>query len=169
MVIRAETSSDGAAIRAVHEAAFGQAQEADLIDAIRDQCCSLVSLVAEDNGALVGHALISHIDVIASGRSIRAAALGPIGVLPTHQHQGVGSALIRQALDQARSQGIAVVLVLGHPGYYPRFGFCAERARAMSSPYTCHGDAWMVAELIPGTLPQTPSTVAYPAPWAMFD
>lgn len=169
MVIRAETPADAAAIRCVHEEAFGQPQEADLVDAIRDQCYSLVSLVAEVDGVVLGHVLISHLDVIAAGRSIRAAALGPVAVLPAQQKQGTGSVLIRQALDAARSQGIAIVLVLGHPAYYPRFGFCAERARALSSPYTCHGDAWMVAELIPGALPQATSTVAYPAPWAMFD
>ena len=169
MVIRAETPTDAAAIRCAQEAAFGQPQEAELVDAIRDQRCSLVSLVAEQDGVIFGHALLSHVEVIASGRSIRAAALGPIAVLPAHQRQGIGSALIRQALSEARDQGIAVVLVLGHPAYYPRFGFCAERARSMSSPYTCHGDAWMVAELIPNTLPPGPATVAYPAPWAMFD
>jgi putative acetyltransferase len=169
MVIRAEKTTDAAAIRCVHEAAFGQAQEAELVDAIRDQCYSLVSLVAEQEGVIFGHVLLSHLDVIAAGRSIRAAALGPIAVLPAHQKQGTGSALIRTALTEARNQGIAIVLVLGHPAYYPRFGFCPERARAMSSPYTCHGDSWMVAELIPGALPQSPSTVAYPAPWAMFD
>ncbi|MBS1823970.1 MAG: N-acetyltransferase [Acidobacteria bacterium] len=168
-MIRAETPSDVAAIRCVHEAAFRQLQEADLIDAIRDQCYSLISLVAEEDGAILGHVLLSHLDVIAAGRSIRAAALGPIAVLPAHQNQGIGSSLIRRVLDQACSDGVAIVLVLGHPAYYPRFGFCAERARAMSSPYTCHGDAWMVAELIPGTLPQASSTVAYPAPWAMLD
>lgn len=169
MVIRSETPADAAAIRSVHESAFAQPQEADLVDAIRDQCYSLVSLVAEQDGRILGHVLLSHLDVIAAGRSIRAAALGPIAVLPAFQKQGIGSALIRQALADARTQGIAIVLVLGHPAYYPRFGFCPDRARNMSSPYTCHGDSWMVAELIPGAVPQAPSTVAYPAPWAMFD
>lgn len=169
VMCRAEAPSDAAAIRRIHEAAFGQSQEADLVDALRSESLCVVSLVADQDGVLIGHVLVSHLDVIASGRSVRAAALGPVAVLPEHQNTGIGSALITQALEESRRKGATLVLVLGHPAYYPRFGFSAERARLLASPYTYHGDAWMVAELIPGTLPSTSATVVYPAPWSMFD
>jgi len=169
MLIRCESSSDAAAVRAVHTAAFGQPLEADLVDALRDDVLNEVSLVTEVDGVVIGHVLLSRLEVVGGGRSIRAAALGPVAVMPEHQSRGVGSALIRQALDEARTKGIAIVLVLGHPGYYPRFGFSAERARCLVSPYSSHGDAWMVAELTSGSLSVGPATVVYPAPWSMFD
>jgi putative acetyltransferase len=169
MQIRREAPTDAAAVRRVHEDAFRQSQEADLVDSLREQHLATISLVAEMDDAVVGHVLLSHLDVIAGGRSVTAAALGPVAVTSGWQNQGIGSRLIREALEQARAQGIAVVLVLGHPGYYPRFGFSAERARLLASPYSSHGAAWMAAELIPGALPPMAGTVAYPAPWAMFD
>ncbi|MBL8174034.1 MAG: N-acetyltransferase [Bryobacterales bacterium] len=169
MLIRRENEIDAAAIRAVHAAAFGQALEGDLVDALRAEMLSDVSLVAEQHGTLVGHALLSRVEMIVEGRSLRAAALGPVAVIPELQNQGIGSALISQALDVAKGMGIGVVVVLGHTAYYPRFGFSAERARTLASPYTSHGDAWMVAELLSGTLPAGTGTVAFPAPWAMFD
>lgn len=169
MVIRSECPSDAAAIRAVHLAAFGQTLEADLVDALRQEWLNEVSLVAESDGRVVGHVLISRLEAIGAGRSLRAAALGPVAVLPEYQNQGIGGVLIQRALEESRALGIGVVLVLGHASYYPRFGFSAEPARRFVSPYSSHGDAWMVAELIPGALPAGPATVAYPAPWSMFD
>jgi putative acetyltransferase len=121
--IRAESRDDWAAIAAVTEAAFGSARESRMIDAIRasDGFVPELSLVAEDDGELVGHVLLSYVEL--EGASRRLLELGPISVLPARQQAGIGSRLVREALRIADARGEPLVLVLGHPGYYPRFGF----------------------------------------------
>lgn len=120
-VIRDEQPEDAAAVRAIEEAAFGQPGEADLVDALRPEP-GVVSLVAEVEGALVGHLLLSPVTV--EGTSTwEALALGPMAVAPAQQRRGVGSALVEASLARARSAGAPAVIVLGHPEYYPRFGF----------------------------------------------
>lgn len=166
MIIRPERPSDQAPLRALHEAAFGQAQQADLVDALRALGLAQVSLVAEEEGALLGHVLLSRIELESAGRAISAACLGPIGVIPTRQRQGIGSRLMQASLEGAREQGIAIVVLVGHADYYPRFGFSSGRARSIASPYTKFGDVWMAAELIPGSL-SAPATATFPAPWPL--
>jgi putative acetyltransferase len=131
--VRPEAPGDGAAIRAVHEAAFGQAAEADLVDLLRASNAWLpgLCLVAEVDGAVAGHVVLSRITVGAE----EALALGPVGVLPTHHHRGVGTALIRAALDAAAAAGERLVLVVGDPAYYGRFGFRPASALRVDGPW----------------------------------
>ncbi|HEX6375207.1 MAG TPA: N-acetyltransferase [Allosphingosinicella sp.] len=136
LTIRPESGDDVGAIRAVHLAAFPTAAEADLVARLHDDYDSEISLVAEQAGEIVGHALLSRMNVSGEGRVFRALGLGPVGVLPGTQGSGVGSQLIRAALATAESLGEEVVFVLGEPDYYRRFGFSAEAAAPFASPYS---------------------------------
>lgn len=150
MEIRTETGADLAAVGEVNRLAFGREAEARLVDDLRDGGYARLSLVAEEEGRLVGHIMFSEAVIRTDGGEVGALALGPVGVIPERQGRGVGSALIREGLDRCVQEGHRIVVLLGHPGYYPRFGFSAERAGNLSSPYS--GDAFMALELAPGAL-----------------
>lgn len=123
MRIRPEADADHAAIRAVVEAAFGRRFEADLVSAIRRSDCYVpgLSLVAEVDGAVVGHVLVSYVDVVPG--PVRLLQVAPLAVAPEHQRQGVGSALMDGAIRLVEARGEPLVLVEGDPRYYGRFGF----------------------------------------------
>jgi putative acetyltransferase len=94
------------------------------------------------------------------GRAVKALALAPMAVRPGLQKQGIGGRLIAAALDEARAVGAEAVIVLGHPDYYPRFGFSAALARNLASPFS--GEAFMALELLPGALTGKQGSVSYP-------
>jgi putative acetyltransferase len=150
VAIRTETGADLAAVGEVNHLAFGREAEARLVDELRDGGYARLSLVAEEAGQLVGHVMFSEAVIRTDGGEVGALALGPLGVIPERQGRGVGSALVREGLDRCVREGHRIVVLLGHPGYYPRFGFSAERAGNLSSPYS--GDAFMALELAPGAL-----------------
>lgn len=158
--IRRETADDLRAIRSVNEAAFGTPEEADIVDALRAEGRTLVSLVAEADGRVVGHVLFSRMWIRTAGGSIDAVALAPLAVVPEHQRQGTGSLLIQEGLRALRSRGETIVIVVGHPAYYPRFGFASERAAALASPFPA--EAFMALELVPGALDGVSGRVEYP-------
>jgi putative acetyltransferase len=163
--IRPERPDDIAAIQAVNRQAFGQADEAVLVDALRDGGFAVASLVAEDAGRIVGHILFSRLPVAAGGRIVEGAALAPMAVMPDRQREGIGSALVRAGLVACRAAGIAAVVVLGHPDYYPRFGFSARAARGLRPPFPDAGDAFMALELMPGALDVRDAAVRYAPPF----
>ena len=138
------------AIREVNRKAFGREEEAWLVDELRDGDYARLSLVAEEARRIIGHILFSEAAIRAEGGDTEALALGPVAVTPELQGQGIGAALVSEGLDRCASMGSCVIVLLGHPDYYPRFGFSAELARGLSSPYS--GDAFMALELVPGTL-----------------
>ncbi|MGE0750758.1 MAG: GNAT family N-acetyltransferase [Variibacter sp.] len=158
--IRRETPSDIQAIARANDKAFGGADESALIDRLRADGLVAVSLVAEDDSDIVGHILLSRLAVTASERHLRALALAPMAVVPERQRQGVGTALVRASIDAARTAKADVIVVLGHPDFYPRFGFSAARAVKLAAPFS--GDAFMVLELVPGVLGDGAGTVTYP-------
>lgn len=160
MLIRpASADADLPAIIALHKAAFASADfgyqgEGELVAAIYDDGDAIVSLVAEAEGSIIGHVLFSRMDVVADGIAIPAAGLAPVGVLPDWQGKGVGDALIRAGIDALHEQGVAISFVLGHPSYYPRFGYSVEAARTFCSPYA--GPHFMALWLDkPATLPES--------------
>ncbi len=138
---------DKSAIRSVNELAFGRSDEADLIEGLRHEAAVLLSLVAEVRGAIVGHILFSRMWIDNASGSIAAVALAPISALPAYQRQGIGRQLIRSGLDSLRDCGERIVLVLGHPDYYQRFGFSTLKAGRLENPFP--PGAFMAAELGP--------------------
>jgi len=134
-VIRPAEPEDAAGIRAVHEAAFPTAAEAGLVEALIREGDAIVSLVDERQGEIVGHILLSRMQVAADGRALRALGLGPVGVLPGFQGGGIGGALIEAGLAIARATGEEIVFLLGEPDYYGRFGFSAAAAAPFASSY----------------------------------
>jgi putative acetyltransferase len=120
----------------------------------------LLSFVAEVNRHVVGHILFSRMAIDTPTGEIAAVALAPMAVSPGYQRQGVGGNLIRYGLGRLRELGERIVLVVGHPAYYPRFGFSTEKAHAIESPFDA--DAFMALELTPGALHGIRGQVRYP-------
>lgn len=158
--IRPETDADVQAIRFVNEAAFGRPAEADLVDALRARRVVMASLVAEADGAIVGHILFSLVSLSVQPRA-RLAGLAPMAVIPAYQRRGIGSALVRAGLRCCMDAGCAAVIVLGHPEYYPRFGFVPAAQHGLRSEYDVPDDVFMVAELEVGALTSTSGLIRY--------
>lgn len=172
LVIRPEAAEDAAAVRLVNEQAFARPNEADLVAALRANASPIISLVAELDGLVVGHILFSPVLVeTRPGASpsegappsgpFTALGLGPMAVLPAYQQQGIGSALARAGLAACRDLGQEIVVVLGHPDFYPRFGFAPARARGLYSEYDVPDDVFMVVELREGALAGRSGLVRY--------
>jgi len=163
--IRDELPTDRAQVRAVNEAAFGRPDEADLIDALRDEGAILLSLVVEVESQIAGHILFSRMSVETAQGSIAAVSLAPMAVFPGYQGEGIGSELVRRGLDRLRDQHESIVIVLGHEHYYPRFGFSSQKARRLSSPFP--PEAFMALELTEGALLGIQGTVRYAAAFGL--
>jgi predicted N-acetyltransferase YhbS len=164
MLIRPETTADQDATRLVNRLAFGQEDEARLVDALRGGGYVRVSLVAERAGQVVGHILFSDLPIITKTGAVPALALAPMAVLPDFQRQGIGSALVQRGLEACRQQGHRVVVVLGHAHFYPRFGFHPALAAHLESPFSGK-DSFMAAELVPGALDGVKGRVQYAPPF----
>lgn len=164
--IRHEATTDHEAIRHVNRVAFGQDDEAEIVDALRAGGYARVSLVAEVNGAVVGHILFSDLPILTDSGTVLAMSLAPMAVLPEFQKRGIGSALVRKGLEACRNQGHRIVVVLGHSHFYPRFGFSAKLAESLSSPFGGR-DSWMAMELVPGALEGVSGRVRYPPPFGI--
>jgi putative acetyltransferase len=166
VAIRAERPADVDAIDDLNRAAFGGPYEADLVARLRADGLVALSLVAAPaDGAVVGHILLSPLPTVMDGRAVRALALAPMAVAPAHQGRGVGSRLVSEAIARAKDESWAAIVVLGHPRYYPRFGFSADLARRLQSPFA--GDAFMALELAPGALAGAGGAATYPAAFGL--
>jgi putative acetyltransferase len=163
-VIRPETAADHEAMRHVHSLAFGQDAEARLVDAIRDSGYVRASLVAEQDGQVVGHILFSDLPIVTEAGTVPALALAPLAIVPELQNQGIGSALVRRGLEVCKEQGHRIVVVLGHPHFYQRFGFSSKVAARLESPYSGR-ESFMAVELVPGALDGVAGRVEYPLPF----
>ena len=161
--IRPERPEDRDAIRAVHVAAFGQAVEADLVDALRagPWYMPALSIVAVEGEDVLGHVLLSEA-TLDTGHAV--LALAPIGVRPERQGEGVGARLMEEALRQAGGTSYPLVVLLGHPEWYPRFGFEPARPRGVEAPWEVPGEAWLLVRL-PAYTPGVRGTVVYPPPF----
>ncbi|WP_114853942.1 GNAT family N-acetyltransferase [Brachybacterium sp. YJGR34] len=162
---RPETTADAPAIREILLGAFLTAEEANLVDALREDASwidglSLVA-VAEDD-TVAGQALLTRCHI---GQT-PALCLAPCAVLPSHQRSGAGSAAIRAALAAAQEQGEAFVVVLGHPEYYPRFGFDRASAHGISLSIEVPDEALMALSLDPAR-PLPSGVVRYAAPFGI--
>ena len=164
-VVRAEREDDHAAVHAVNAAAFESPFEADLVDRLRREASPVVSLVAEAGGKVVGHVLFTPV-TLAGHHDLRLMGLAPMAVAAVHQGRGVGSALVRDGLDRCARMEVGAVVVLGHPGYYPRFGFEPGAGYGLACEYDAPAEAFMVKELQPGYLAGRSGTVSYHAAFA---
>ncbi|QFR01466.1 N-acetyltransferase [Streptomyces phaeolivaceus] len=159
---RPETSADRAEVFGVNAAAFETDAEARLVDALREDPGAWLpelSYVAEaPDGTIAAYALITrcHVD------GTPALALAPVAVLPDRQRQGAGAAVVRAALEAARARGERLVLVLGHPEYYPRFGFVHASEYGIRPDFDVPDEA-MMALVLDGSASAAPGTIRYPA------
>lgn len=162
ITVRQEMPQDAAVITRINLAAFPGPAEARLIEALRQNDKITYSLVALINGRLVGHILFSPMEIVSStGETFQALGLGPVAVLPDVQQQGVGSALCQTGLALCREAGHKAVLVLGHPTYYPRFGFKPAASFEISCAYDVPAEAFMALELQEGALDGVSGTAHY--------
>ncbi len=152
VTIRPERPGDAAAIHAVHAAAFSTDDEARLVDALREAGHARISLAAEEDGRIVGHVAFSPVTIDGSSSGSEGLGLAPVAVIPSQQRRGIGSALIREGLAICRKEGYSFVVLLGHPEYYPRFGFQRASDFGLANEYGAD-EAFMVLELAPGSLP----------------
>ena len=167
-MIRPERREDQPAVFQVNQEAFGRPNEALLVDALRRSPTFLpeLSLVALDGSRVVGHILFTAVEVKGTTRSHPALALAPMAVLPAFQRRGIGSSLLRRGLDDARALGHAVVIVVGHPAFYPRFGFVPAKPLDIRAPFEVSSAAFMALELRPDALRGVRGEVRYPPEFA---
>ncbi len=152
LTIRPETPEDIAAIRYVNEQAFGQNEEAELVEKLRNRAALSLSLIAVQKNEIVGHIAFSPVVIESECSSFEAITLAPIAVLPAYQRQGIGGQLARAGLEECRNLGHEIVVVLGHPTYYPRFGFVPAKPKGISCEFGVAAEAFMVLELREGAL-----------------
>ena len=164
MIIRPEKPQDYEAIRRVNLLAFGQEDEARLVEALRrsDAFIPGLSLVAEEEGRIVGHILFTRIHIKSEIRSVEALALAPMCVLPEMQRRGIGSALVEIGLEQCAELGHRLVIVVGHPHFYPRFGFRPAAESGIQAPFPVPSEAFMALALVPDALSWASGLVVYP-------
>lgn len=146
--IRRETPADAAAVRRVEELAFARADEAALVDALRAHGNVTLSLVAEEDGRVVGHVLFSPVVIGATA----AVGLAPLAVLPQCQRRGIGAALVERGLAECRAAGHECAVVLGEPEYYARFGFESAARYGVRCEFDAPEGAFMMVALRPGAL-----------------
>jgi len=132
ITVRTEQPDDIAAVRAINEAAFGEPTEATIVDSLRDRCPDAVSLVAVEDDRVLGHIFFSPVTVSGGHEASRGMGLAPMAVLPERQRQGIGSMLVQAGVDAMREQNCPFIIVLGHPEYYPRFGFTPASNQGLS-------------------------------------
>ena len=150
IAVRFEQPGDAEGVRETNELAFGEPLEARLVDALRG-CHGYLSLVATIDNRVVGHILFTPVTIEPSVDR-RIAGLAPMAVHPDHQRSGIGGQLIRAGLDACRTNGYEAAVVLGHPEYYPRFGFVPAHTFGLTCEFPSAPEAFMAMELEAGAL-----------------
>ncbi len=160
-----EAPGDFDRIAVLLDLAFDGPDESRLVAGLRTEGTVIAALAAVENAQVLGHVLFSELPIVAAAGTLRAAALAPLAVTPTHQRRGIAADLVRAGLDACRERGVTAVVVLGDPDYYPRFGFSSELARNLRAPF--RGPAFMALELAPGCLDGVTGTVHYSAAFGL--
>lgn len=165
IIVRPETPDDYPAVRAALTLAFPDEDVAGLTETLRTVpgYTPQLSLAAIADGAVVGHILFTAIHIETPAGDAAALMLGPLGVVPNRQNQGIGTRLVREGLEACRKLGHRIVMVIGHPGYYPRFGFVQASMRGITMKYGELDEAKMVMELVPGSLDGVNGPVRFPS------
>lgn len=158
--IRQEKSSDRNTIRHINEVAFENGPEATIVDMLRENCDVYISFVAIREDNIVGHILFTPVTL--DNADVIGMGLAPMAVLPSHQGQGIGSKLVRYGLEYLRKSGWPFVIVLGHPAYYPRFGFEPASHYGLRSQWEDVPDeAFMVVINNPDVFPEAGGVARY--------
>lgn len=157
MRIRESAESDLNDVLRVESLAFGHDKESELVRGLLGDpsALPLLSLLAFKDGQAVGHILFTRVGLTGAQETVSASILAPLAVIPDAQGQGVGGILIKEGLKRLSETDVDLVFVLGHPEYYPRFGFKSAGSLGFEAPYPIpeeHADAWMVQELRPGVI-----------------
>ena len=161
ITIRKETPGDRLAVRYINKQAFGSDVEPDLIDKLRVRQAVTLSLVAVQENELLGHILFSPVTVESGSAVVNAVALGPMSVLPEYQRQNIGSQLVRAGLEELHQAGHEIVVVLGNPDYYQRFGFSPTSKYGIKCEFDVPDEVFMALELREGALAEVSGTVKY--------
>jgi putative acetyltransferase len=166
IIIRKEQPEDIAAIRVVVESAFEGTAEANLVDQLRKAGKAIISLVASEDDRVIGHILFSEVTLAPDGGDskdtpLAAIGLAPLAVLPEFQNRGVGSLLTRAGLEECRKAGYQCAVVLGHPHYYPRFGFVPSVGYRIKSEFEVSDETFMVMELTENALKHRSGIIKY--------
>jgi len=164
--IRFETPVDHRGVYEVNEQAFGGTDEAELVEKLRKLAGPPISIVASDGERIVGHILFTPVKVVGDGEPFRAMALAPMAVEPSRQRRGIGGRLVRAGLDACREIGEKIVFVIGHPEYYPRFGFRPAAPLGFRNEFGAPDDAFLVIELVPGAVAGRSGTVLFLSPFS---
>ena len=162
--IRPETENDYPQITEVNDRAFGQRDEGQLVSMLREteEFIAELSLVAEMDGVIVGHILFFPVIIRSKPERHYTLSLAPMSVLPEYQNQKIGSRLVEEGLRLARKHGFDSVVVVGHPSYYPKFGFEPASKWKIKVPFKVPDEAFMGLELVPKALEGKGGIVEYP-------
>ncbi len=158
--VRTEKPGDVPFVHELNTLAFPTEAEANLVDVLRENAQSVISLVAIDDNAIVGHIMFTPVELCGAS-SLNIMGLAPMAVTPDRQRCGIGSALVSQGLDRCGTIGAGAVIVLGHPAYYPRFGFAPASPMNIDCEYVVPDEAFMVLELTAGYLSGAEGTIRY--------
>lgn len=161
MNIREEQPSDIEKIWEVNSEAFKTEAEANLVNALRNSGCTYNSLVAETETNIVGHILFTPVELSGDDNKLKIMGLAPMAVYSQYQNKGIGSKLVTAGLELCKLQGYDAVVVLGHPNYYPRFGFVPSVKYGIKSEYEVPDDVFMILELAPNTLKEHKGIIKY--------
>jgi putative acetyltransferase len=161
IVIRSERPEDAPAVRALNRAAFARDEEGNLVDRLRASGKLPVTLVAEEDGVIVGHIAFSRVSCPENEEAAPGAGLGPMAVAPDRQNEGIGSKLVREGVEACRGAGFGYLVVLGHPEYYPRFGFVPAGLFGIGCRWPVPEEVFMVRELSTGALDGIRGLVEY--------
>ncbi|MBN1369736.1 MAG: N-acetyltransferase [Dehalococcoidaceae bacterium] len=146
--VRVETDNDVTTIYHINAQGFGREKEAEFVNHLRDHHGITLSLVAEYNGLLVGHALFSPVRIEPDGAGFNSVTLTPLAVLPEYQRRGIGSMLVREGMEKIRSLGHDIIFLVGHPEYYPRLGFTQAKPKGFRCEFDVPDEAWMLLEAV---------------------
>jgi putative acetyltransferase len=161
VLIRAEHAGDEVAIADLNDAAFGGTDESRLVELLRRSGHPTVSLVATARDQVVGHILFTPVAVDTSGPPIAALGLGPMAVSSDWQRRGIGSSLVKAGIEECARRGCEIVVVLGHPHFYPRFGFRPAHLLGLRSEFAVPDEVFMAMELVGGAMMGRSGLVRY--------
>jgi putative acetyltransferase len=164
-IIRREQPQDVPKIREVNKRAFGQEQEAMIVDKLRENCKSILSLVAVTEDQIVGHILFSPAVIKGENEKHVGSGLAPLAVLPEYQRQGIGSGLVQTGVARIRDSGCPYIIVLGYPEYYARFGFEPASRYEISSEWKVPDEAFMILMLNRRAMKDVSGVAKYREEW----